>query len=140
MPIDYFAIAESHAHQIASALAAAAVPAPESSVTRSARIEGSGIKVVVTIVKDESMHISPETLAQIEAMRLAQEPPKCPGSVGSSDVSQCILEAAPTGRETTLKALARRSGYAYTQWFREKVAALVDAGKLVRTARGIRRA
>ena len=57
-------------------------------------------------------------------------------------VESCILEAAPGPHETpvTLKQLAKRAGYSYSEWFRREVDALVVAGELVRTGKGVRRA
>ena len=58
------------------------------------------------------------------------------------DIDLAILEAAPapTAPPITIKRLARLSGYSYTGYFRDAVNGLVDAGQLLRTRQGVRRA
>lgn len=57
------------------------------------------------------------------------------------EIDEAILEAAPRpdAEPVTMKKLARLAGYAYTNYFRDAVNALADAGLLVRSRRGIRR-
>jgi hypothetical protein len=51
-------------------------------------------------------------------------------------VDEAILEAA-SAKRVTIKKLAALAGYAYTQWFRERVNSLIEAGKLSRTSQGV---
>jgi hypothetical protein len=57
------------------------------------------------------------------------------------EIEQTILEASPRTSDgpITIKQLTRRAGYSYTPYFRDAVAALVDAGLLLRLRKGVRR-
>jgi hypothetical protein len=70
---------------------------------------------------------------------VASNPQKPPA--GRRQVEACILEAAPAPHErpVTLKQLAKRAGYSYSEWFRKEVDKLTQAGELVRTGKGVRR-
>jgi hypothetical protein len=115
--------AELVANSAAAEYVRLAVPAPEHETVGMAVLNSSGIRIVVSLEQAETLVETSGALS---------------GDDDEPAVKVCILSAA-TSMPMTIMRLSRAAGYVYSQWFRDHVNALVDAGQLVRTARGIRR-
>lgn len=124
-------LASSHAHIILSKMIDIGLVLDDAPITSSAKCEEHGFQVVVTIAKYAPMRIHPSVLAKIDALAERRE--------NLTDVESCILEAAPTEKFVTIDRLAKLSGYANSQWFRESVDELILARLLIRTSKGIQR-